>query len=306
MGKNSLRWLTLALIMMLAACGPAPTGSGASGPAAPTAAGRPAATSLPPATATTAPTSAPLPVVTATRPAPTTAPTSPAPPAATPPAAGATGQAADAGLARAIANAQADLVRRFGPSALGATVVQAEAVEWPDASLGCPAPGMMYAQVVTPGYQVVLQSGGQTFAYHGDRSGNMKLCGTGTMATTPQAPNQGGSGGAPSTSNLNAEIAAAKADLLKRVPSLKAEDIRVVSAESVTWNDGSLGCPKPGMMYTMALVPGYRIVLEAGGKTYDYHGANGRPPVLCEPGSGGQPRPAFPGGTPGTPAAPTQ
>lgn len=29
-------------------------------------------------------------------------------------------------------------------------------VRWPDSSLGCPQPGMMYAQIVTPGYRVIF------------------------------------------------------------------------------------------------------------------------------------------------------
>jgi hypothetical protein len=32
------------------------------------------------------------------------------------------------------------------------------------------------------------------------------------------------------------------------------------------WNDGSLGCPEPGMMYTQALVNGYWLIIEAGVK----------------------------------------
>lgn len=32
----------------------------------------------------------------------------------------------------------------------------AKAVQWPDSSLGCPQPGMMYAQIITPGYRVTL------------------------------------------------------------------------------------------------------------------------------------------------------
>src|ERR1051325_6995833 len=31
-------------------------------------------------------------------------------------------------------------------------VLQVESREWPDAALGCPAPGVMYAQVVTSGW----------------------------------------------------------------------------------------------------------------------------------------------------------
>jgi hypothetical protein len=42
------------------------------------------------------------------------------------------------------------------------------AVEWPDASLGCPQPDMMYAQVITPGYQIVFDAGGQAVEVHTD------------------------------------------------------------------------------------------------------------------------------------------
>ena len=49
--------------------------------------------------------------------------------------------------------------------------------------------------------------------------------------------------------------------------------VTVISAEEVTFSDGSLGCPQPGMVYTQALVDGYKIVAEAGGKTYDFRGS---------------------------------
>ena len=52
--------------------------------------------------------------------------------------------------------------------------------------------------------------------------------------------------------------------------------VRVLEARAVTWSDGSLGCPEPDRMYTQALVPGYRIRVEAGGQEFDYHaGARG-------------------------------
>jgi hypothetical protein len=46
--------------------------------------------------------------------------------------------------------------------------------------------------------------------------------------------------------------------------------IQVVEATSTTWNDGSLGCPEPGVMYTQALVDGYKVILEANGQKLDY------------------------------------
>jgi len=57
-----------------------------------------------------------------------------------------------------------------------------------------------------------------------------------------------------------------------RLAGVPVDQVVVVSAEAVTFPDGSLGCPQPGMVYTQALVDGYKIVAEAGGKTYDYRG----------------------------------
>ena len=49
-----------------------------------------------------------------------------------------------------------------------------------------------------------------------------------------------------------------------------AAQCRVVSAQAVTWPDGSLGCPEPGRNYTQALVRGYWVVLEVQGAQLDY------------------------------------
>jgi hypothetical protein len=70
-------------------------------------------------------------------------------------------------------------------------------------------------------------------------------------------------------------------DLLQR-SAVKAEDLKVLRAESVTWNDGSLGCPQPGVFYTQALVPGYWLVIEAGGTAYDYRLTASGSFTLCE------------------------
>jgi hypothetical protein len=51
-----------------------------------------------------------------------------------------------------------------------------ETVIWPDASLGCPQPRIMYAQVVTPGYKFLLEANGQTYPYHTDDKDHVVLC----------------------------------------------------------------------------------------------------------------------------------
>jgi hypothetical protein len=76
-------------------------------------------------------------------------------------------------------------------------------------------------------------------------------------------------------------VGQAKADLAKRL-GVAAAEVTVVSSDEVTWPDGSLGCPEPGMHYTQALVQGSRIILEAAGKQYHYHSGGTRPPFLCE------------------------
>jgi hypothetical protein len=72
-----------------------------------------------------------------------------------------------------------------------------------------------------------------------------------------------------------------RADLARR-QGLGASDVKVVSAQAVTWPNGALGCAKPGEMVTQALVPGYRVELEAGGKRYAYHAAERGYFRLCE------------------------
>ena len=59
-------------------------------------------------------------------------------------------------------------------------------------------------------------------------------------------------------------------------------EVIVVSTEAMTWNDGSLGCPKPGGMYIQQIIQGYRVVVEAGGQRFDYRAGSSGEPKRCE------------------------
>ena len=91
----------------------------------------------------------------------------------------------------------------------------------------------------------------------------------------PPVPKEKAVAGAPAEM-----IEAALDDAANRSTTARA-DIKVTSAEAVTWPDGSLGCPQPGMAYTQALVAGYRIVLQAGEQTLNYHAMSRGRPVFC-------------------------
>ena len=96
-------------------------------------------------------------------------------------------------------------------------------------------------------------------------------------------PESGGSG------QPRGSAADAVADLSKRLGAQPAQ-ISVVSSEEVTWRDGSMGCPRPGMMYPQVLTDGSRVVLEYDGKRYEYHAGGRRSAFLCE-----NPEPPAPG-----------
>lgn len=82
------------------------------------------------------------------------------------------------------------------------------------------------------------------------------------------------------THGLRQVVAEALEDA-SRVTGLDRSDLAVVSAENVTWPDGSLGCPRPGRMYTQALVRGHRVRIQAGERLLDYHAGSQRTPFLC-------------------------
>jgi hypothetical protein len=62
--------------------------------------------------------------------------------------------------------AEVDLSQQLNIPVDQIQVVQVTAVEWPDASMGCPKAGKMYAQIITPGYQIILSAQGHEYDYH--------------------------------------------------------------------------------------------------------------------------------------------
>jgi hypothetical protein len=92
-------------------------------------------------------------------------PQSPSPPASLPPG-------SDALVQQAIADAS----QMTGVDPAAVFVVDVQAREWSDASLGCPKPGQFYAQVITPGFLIIVEAAGQRFEYHTDLGRRVELC----------------------------------------------------------------------------------------------------------------------------------
>lgn len=172
-----------------------------------------------------------------------------------------------------------DLAERLSVPAGDIEVATVTAVDWPDASLGCPVEGQVYAQVVTSGLRISLVSGEQTYTYH-TGPGSFVLCPQDEEGLTAQADRTPGE-----REDLEPEVAAlvdrAIEDLAKTL-GISADRIALESVESVQWRDSSLGCPIPGQSYLTVITPGYRIRLTTDGEVYEYHTDRNSQVVTCE------------------------
>lgn len=89
--------------------------------------------------------------------------------------------------------AKQDLAQRLGIDTSTIEVVEVAAVTWPDTSLGCPKPGMMYPQVLVDGVLVQLRVNEQVYNYHGDGQRRLFLCDpqAGPLGDQPGRPPRG-------------------------------------------------------------------------------------------------------------------
>lgn len=91
----------------------------------------------------------------------------------------------DDGVRSTADRAARDLARRMEAEPGSVEVVSAVAVEWPDAGLGCPVPGMSYAQVMVEGSLVELRHDGRIYRYHAGQDAEPFPCDQ-PLPTTPR------------------------------------------------------------------------------------------------------------------------
>lgn len=64
--------------------------------------------------------------------------------------------------------AKNDLSERLNIPVGDIKLVKEESIDWRDTSLGYPEEGMMYAQVITPGFSITLKAQDKLYEYHSD------------------------------------------------------------------------------------------------------------------------------------------
>lgn len=137
---------------------------------------------------------------------------------------------------------------------------------WSDANLGCPKPDQGHAQVITPGYRVVLKFRNQQYELHTDDEGkHVVLCegpAVGERVPLRRARSQ------------EEIVALARRHLAERL-GISVEEIKVVSVDEERWENETLDCPRPpGHTPDRAYpgpISGYRIVLAFEAAQYEYH-----------------------------------
>ena len=177
-----------------------------------------------------------------------------------------------------VALAKADLAERLNVGPDEIAVQSVEPTEFPDASLGVPEQGKVYAQVITPGYVIRLVVNSTVYEYHG--SGDRVVF----VPDEPQAPAEEAGYG---MAQLLVELAIA--DLTERL-AVGPDEIAVQSVEPTEFPDASLGIPEQGKVYAQVITPGYVIRLVVDDAVYEYHGSGDRvvfvptssPPVYQE------------------------
>lgn len=176
----------------------------------------------------------------------------------------------DPALQGLVVQAKEDMAKRLSIGVEQISLVEAEAVEWPNASLGCPEPGKAYAQVATPGYRIVLETLGESYEYHSDSEQRVICCEP--RRAWPVL-------GAGSTDLIDL----AKADLAQRL-GVSVANISVAAVLRQEFSADAFYCrPAQGRIArdeSPVVIVGKTILLSAAGRMYEYH-ATDQTVVFC-------------------------
>lgn len=82
----------------------------------------------------------------------------------------------NAAVPKSVELAKADLASKINANLSQISISKMDKTDWPDASLGCPKEGNMYAQVVTSGYKVILTYNQVQYEYHTDLNDQFVQC----------------------------------------------------------------------------------------------------------------------------------
>jgi hypothetical protein len=157
-----------------------------------------------------------------------------------------------------------DIARQTVADALGIApggvdLISTAFQEFPDGSLGCPQPGMAYAQVISPGYQILVEAAGRRF--------DVRVAGTGGRICYRRKARVADD--TPSTVRLPARAEAARQDLALRL-GMPGAEVSVSGLRALKPGDTLAGCGVVCAPDAAAGACGTHVRLRAGDRDYDY------------------------------------
>ena len=140
---------------------------------------------------------------------------------------------------------RAVLALQLGIPADQITVFSSEVQEWSNSCLDLAKENENCLAAVTQGYRGTLLVGETQYEFRSDLNGeNVRFIPGAALAAQ--------------------QVLAAQLGILP-------EDVRIITAEKMDWQDGCLGISSPGQMCTEVITPGFRVILEANTVRYEYH-----------------------------------
>ncbi len=176
--------------------------------------------------------------------------------------------ASAAGAQAAADQARAAAAKQLRAQASEFTVVTVEPAQWSDSSLGCRKPNSKYQQVMSNGYVVVLERQGKRHT--------VNVAGTRAVICEPSNRLTGTVRQPMSARGLERVTTLARQDLANRL-RMDVQQIRVANVEPRQWTDDDMNCssgggsPAAAAPAGAASAAGYRLALNASGRTYFYH-----------------------------------
>jgi len=146
---------------------------------------------------------------------------------------------------QAVQAARQALAEQLGVEVEQLEVFSVEARQFPNSCLGLAQEGEACAEVIVPGYQGVLLGEGVQYEFRVSEDGSVMRFLPGAALSAQQ-------------------VLAAQLGILP-------EEVRILGVEKVDWPDACLGIQTTGLMCAQVITPGFRVLLEAQGKRYEFH-----------------------------------
>jgi hypothetical protein len=147
-----------------------------------------------------------------------------------------------------------DLAEREGILAEDINIINYQQYTWNNGCLELAGADELCTQVLVPGWRVMLSDGNSNWTYHtNDHADSLRLAASDTSKDLPSSVKD------PILQDASQKL---------QVP---ISQLNITSAERHTWSDGCLELAGADEFCTQALVPGWRVTVNAGEETLVYH-----------------------------------